>query len=201
MPCLSAGLRLLRAGVFSGVCVVLSVGGHVLASGRMVPGWALALAVLAGVGLGWVGGARECSGRRLVVGMAVGQLALHWWFSWAAGQAARRAGSAHGHGHGDGHHVDAGSQVGLGMLLAHVGVAAAAAAWLRVGEAAVFRLLARLDARVRASVRVVLGRVGSVAGWGPVRVPVRHGLRVFARELLTRHDVVRRGPPVGGFAR
>ncbi|MEU8137509.1 hypothetical protein [Streptodolium elevatio] len=202
MPSVSEGLQLLRAGVFAGVCVVLSAGGHVLASGSAVPGWAVLGAFAAAMFAGWAGSARECSGPRLAGAMGVGQFALHSWFSFAVAHAAG-SGSAHGHGHEPGHrHGGPPAEPGSGtwMLAAHLAVAVAAAGWLRVGEAAVFRLLARWDARVRAGVGVLLGlrtvparnlpRIGAVA--------VRPGVH---RGLATRYDLARRGPPAGAFVR
>ncbi|WP_030780247.1 hypothetical protein [Streptomyces sp. NRRL S-920] len=70
-------LRLLRAAVFAAVCVVLSAGGHVLASCVAVPLWTLGagfLAVLA-VALPLAGRARSLPG--IAALLAVGQLGLH----------------------------------------------------------------------------------------------------------------------------
>ncbi|MEU3773507.1 hypothetical protein AB0F11_09880 [Streptomyces sp. NPDC032472] len=72
-----AGLRLLRAAVFTAVCVVLSAGGHALASCATVPWWALALGFLAVLAV-----AAPLAGRRrslpgIAAGLAVGQLGLH----------------------------------------------------------------------------------------------------------------------------
>ncbi|CAL9481914.1 hypothetical protein SUDANB120_03071 [Streptomyces sp. enrichment culture] len=72
-----AGLRLIRAAVFTAVCVVLSAVGHALASCAAVPWWALAVA-FAGV----FAVAAPLAGRRrslpgLAVALAGGQLGLH----------------------------------------------------------------------------------------------------------------------------
>ncbi|MGW0534710.1 hypothetical protein [Streptomyces sp. NPDC003032] len=70
-------LRLLRAAMFAAVCVVLSAGGHVLASCVAVPLWTLGagfLAVLA-VALPLAGRARSLPG--IAALLAVGQLGLH----------------------------------------------------------------------------------------------------------------------------
>ncbi|MFK4069542.1 hypothetical protein [Streptomyces sp. NPDC029674] len=72
-----ADLRLLRAATFAAVCVVLSAGGHVLASCVAVPLWTLAagfLAVLA-VALPLAGRARSLPG--IAALLAAGQLGLH----------------------------------------------------------------------------------------------------------------------------
>ncbi|MET8687633.1 hypothetical protein ABZV77_25800 [Streptomyces sp. NPDC004732] len=72
-----ADLRLLRAATFAAVCVVLSAGGHVLASCVTVPLWTLGagfVAVLA-VALPLAGRARSLPG--IAALLAAGQLGLH----------------------------------------------------------------------------------------------------------------------------
>ncbi|MGW2179673.1 hypothetical protein ACWCXX_16540 [Streptomyces sp. NPDC001732] len=75
-----AGLRLLRAAVFTAVCVALSAAGHSLASYAAVPWWAL----LAGF-LGILAVAAPLAGRErplpaIAAALAGGQLALHTLF-------------------------------------------------------------------------------------------------------------------------
>ncbi|MGW6781290.1 hypothetical protein [Streptomyces sp. NPDC054987] len=75
-----AGLRLIRAAVFTAVCVVLSAAGHALASCATVPWWSLCIGFLAVFAV-----AAPLAGRRrtlpgLAVGLAVGQLSLHTLF-------------------------------------------------------------------------------------------------------------------------
>ncbi|MEU7581839.1 hypothetical protein AB0B50_30050 [Streptomyces sp. NPDC041068] len=85
-------LRLLRAAMFAAVCVVLSAGGHVLASCVAVPLWTLGvgfLAVLA-VALPLAGRARSLPG--IAALLAVGQLGLHALFG--LGQHGATAGTA-----------------------------------------------------------------------------------------------------------
>ncbi|WP_405762174.1 hypothetical protein [Streptomyces sp. NBC_00045] len=72
-----AGLRLIRAAVFTAVCVVLSAAGHALASCATVPWWALVIAFLAVFAV-----AAPLAGRRrslpgIAAALAFGQLALH----------------------------------------------------------------------------------------------------------------------------
>lgn len=72
-----AGLRLIRAAVFTAVCVVLSAAGHALASCATVPWWSLGLGVLAVFAV-----AAPLAGRRralpgIAAGLAAGQLTLH----------------------------------------------------------------------------------------------------------------------------
>ncbi|SHL68120.1 hypothetical protein SAMN05216499_105278 [Actinacidiphila paucisporea] len=79
-----AGMRLLRAAVFTAVCVVLAAAGHTLASGTAVPVWSLVL--------GWVAvfavvaplAGRERTLPGIAAVLAAGQLALHTVFG--AGQ-------------------------------------------------------------------------------------------------------------------
>ncbi|MFE9930376.1 hypothetical protein [Streptomyces sp. NPDC005533] len=72
-----AGLRLIRAAVFTAVCVVLSAAGHALASCASVPWWSLCAGFLAVFAV-----AATLAGRRrtlpgIAAGLATGQLALH----------------------------------------------------------------------------------------------------------------------------
>ncbi|MET9597837.1 hypothetical protein [Streptomyces sp. NPDC006459] len=72
-----AGLRLIRAAVFTAVCVVLSATGHALASCATVPWWSLCLGFLAVFAV-----AAPLAGRRrslpgLAAALAAGQLGLH----------------------------------------------------------------------------------------------------------------------------
>ncbi|MER7731135.1 hypothetical protein ABTX80_09660 [Streptomyces erythrochromogenes] len=72
-----AGLRLIRAAVFTAVCVVLSAAGHALASCAKVPWWSLCIGFLAVFAI-----AAPLAGRRrtlpgLAAGLTAGQLSLH----------------------------------------------------------------------------------------------------------------------------
>ncbi|MEU4731543.1 hypothetical protein [Streptomyces sp. NPDC023588] len=72
-----AGLRLIRAAVFTAVCVVLSAAGHALASCATVPWWSLCIGFLAVFAV-----AAPLAGRRrtlpgIAVGLTAGQLSLH----------------------------------------------------------------------------------------------------------------------------
>ncbi|MFB6822499.1 hypothetical protein ACFCXA_13005 [Streptomyces virginiae] len=75
-----AGLRLIRAAVFTAVCVVLSGIGHALASCATVPWWSLCLGFLAVFAV-----AAPLAGRRrtlpgIAAGLTAGQLGLHAMF-------------------------------------------------------------------------------------------------------------------------
>ncbi|MFJ9546295.1 hypothetical protein [Streptomyces erythrochromogenes] len=72
-----AGLRLIRAAVFTAVCVVLSAAGHALASCATVPWWSLCIGFLVVFAV-----AAPLAGRRrtlpgLAAGLTAGQLSLH----------------------------------------------------------------------------------------------------------------------------
>lgn len=114
----AADLRLLRAAVFTAVCVVLSAGGHIAASCATVPLWTLgvAAAVVFAVAVPLAGRERSLPG--IAAGLAVGQLALHAVFSW--GQLPMPA-MAQGAGSGAG----AGSGFGGGRLSARAAEALA----------------------------------------------------------------------------
>ncbi|MFG2481684.1 hypothetical protein ACGFSI_02780 [Streptomyces virginiae] len=75
-----AGLRLIRAAVFTAVCVVLSAIGHALASCATVPWWSLCLGFIAVFAV-----AAPLAGRRrtlpgIAAGLTAGQLGLHAMF-------------------------------------------------------------------------------------------------------------------------
>lgn len=97
-------MRLLRAAVFTAVCVVLAAAGHTIASGRTVPGWSLALGWLAVFAVVAPLAGRERTLPGIATLLAVGQLALHTVFNagqvcvMAAGSAVAAGGSASGSG-------------------------------------------------------------------------------------------------------
>ncbi|MGW1976059.1 hypothetical protein [Streptomyces sp. NPDC001889] len=72
-----AGPRLLRAAVFTAVCVALSAAGHVVASCAAVPWWTLAVGFLGvfALVLPFTGRARSLPS--VIVALGAGQLALH----------------------------------------------------------------------------------------------------------------------------
>ncbi|MFJ8012023.1 hypothetical protein [Streptomyces sp. NPDC096339] len=87
-----AGLRMIRAAVFTAVCVVLSGAGHALASCATVPWWSLCLGFVAVLAV-----AAPLAGRRrtlpgITAALATGQLALHTLFG--LGQHSAVAGQA-----------------------------------------------------------------------------------------------------------
>lgn len=72
-----AGLRLLRATVFTAVCVVLSATGHVLAACAAVPWWTLVVGFVGMFAVVAALAGRERSLGPIVAAMVAGQLALH----------------------------------------------------------------------------------------------------------------------------
>ncbi len=70
-------LRLLRAAVFTAVCVVLSAGGHVLASNETVPLWTLGVAAVLVFAVAVPLAGRERSLPGIAALLAVGQIGLH----------------------------------------------------------------------------------------------------------------------------
>ncbi|MCX4639508.1 hypothetical protein HEP86_21190 [Streptomyces sp. RPA4-5] len=78
----AADLRLLRAAVFTAVCVALSAGGHILASCATVPLWTLGVAAAAVFAVAATLAGRERTLPGIAVGLALGQLALHALFAW-----------------------------------------------------------------------------------------------------------------------
>ncbi|MEU3352182.1 hypothetical protein [Streptomyces sp. NPDC037389] len=106
-----ADLRLIRAAVFTAVCVVLSAGGHVLASCAEVPLWTLVAAGAAVFAVAVPLAGRERSLPGIAAALAVGQLALHSLF--ALGQhGGRGADAAAAHRAGaDGHLIDFAGQL------------------------------------------------------------------------------------------
>src|SRR4051794_31835685 len=78
------GMRLLRAAVFTAVCVVLAAAGHTLASGAPVPVWSLVFGWLAVLAVVAPLAGRERTLPGIAAALAAGQLALHTVFG--AGQ-------------------------------------------------------------------------------------------------------------------
>ncbi|MFH9608583.1 hypothetical protein [Streptomyces sp. NPDC017448] len=94
-----AGLRLMRAAVFTAVCVVLSAAGHAFAARTAVPGWTLLAAFLGVFGAAAVLAGRERSLPSIVGALAGGQLLLHGLFAYGTHSGAPAAPASTG---GDG---------------------------------------------------------------------------------------------------
>ncbi|MFD7027609.1 hypothetical protein ACFWAR_06220 [Streptomyces sp. NPDC059917] len=90
-----AGLRILRAAVFTAVCVVLSAVGHALASCATVPWWTLCAGFLAVFAVASLLAGRRRTLPGLAGALAVGQLGLHTLFGLGQhGAASASTGSA-----------------------------------------------------------------------------------------------------------
>jgi hypothetical protein len=76
-----ADMRLLRAAVFTAVCVVLSAAGHTMAAGHGVPFWTLAAGWLAVFAVVAPLAGRERSLPGIAVGLGLGQVGLHVLFN------------------------------------------------------------------------------------------------------------------------
>lgn len=77
----AADLRLLRAAVFTAVCVGLSAAGHMIASSAAVPLWTVGVAAVLVFAVTAPLAGRERSLPGIAAGLAVGQLALHSLFA------------------------------------------------------------------------------------------------------------------------
>ncbi|MFD4016032.1 hypothetical protein [Streptomyces sindenensis] len=76
-----AGLRLMRATVFTAVCVVLSAAGHMLAAGTALPAWTLLAGFLGVLAVATLLAGRERSLPGIVGALAGGQILLHVLFA------------------------------------------------------------------------------------------------------------------------
>ncbi|MFI7285327.1 hypothetical protein ACIBRY_01450 [Streptomyces anulatus] len=79
-----AGLRLMRAAVFTAACVVLSAAGHALAAGAPVPAWTLLAGFLGVLAVATVLAGRERSLPAIVGALAGGQILLHVLFAYGS---------------------------------------------------------------------------------------------------------------------
>ncbi|MYT81427.1 MULTISPECIES: hypothetical protein [unclassified Streptomyces] len=79
-----AGLRLMRAAVFTAVCVVLSAAGHALAAGAPVPAWTLLAGFLGVLAVATALAGRERSLPSIAGALAGGQILLHVLFAYGS---------------------------------------------------------------------------------------------------------------------
>ncbi|WP_433400641.1 hypothetical protein [Streptomyces sp. CA-146814] len=89
-----AGLRLMRAAVFTAVCVVLSAAGHAFAAGAPVPAWTLLAGFLGVLAVASVLAGRERSLPSIAGALAGGQLALHVLFAYGSHGSAQAVAAA-----------------------------------------------------------------------------------------------------------
>jgi hypothetical protein len=202
------GARTVRAAMFAAVCVVLAALGHVLMSGRHVPGWALAAGLAATGVAGWSLAGRE-RGLPLIVTLVVAtQAALHAAFSLAqpvTGQPVSMdmgpadMGSMHMSATDsmDMGHMSAATTGGTsspGMLTAHLIAALLCGLWLAHGERAAFRVLRAVAGRLAAPLGLLLAL--PAPPHRPRLRPRRPRSDRAPRLLLLVHAITSRGPPV-----
>ncbi|MFF2716464.1 hypothetical protein [Streptomyces sp. NPDC058011] len=96
-----AGLRLMRAAVFTAVCVVLSAAGHGFAAGAPVPAWTLLAGFLGVLSVASVLAGRERSLPSIAGALAGGQLALHVLFAYGSHGSAQAVATAAPRGSGE----------------------------------------------------------------------------------------------------
>ncbi|TDB85565.1 hypothetical protein E1264_20755 [Actinomadura sp. KC216] len=217
------GFRTARAVVFATVCVSLATAGHVLASGTVIPVWAVLTGFVAVLGVTHLLAGHERSLATILGGLLGGQFALHVLFTSATDPVhpplatlqdpALRAAALHQAGMHDTAVPDAataGSDFllpvahltgGATMTLAHTVAALIAAWWLRRGERAAWSLARRVAGAADRSIRLVclllLAFLATEPATAPPRItpaaPATAALMAIGRTL--RHQVVRRGPP------
>lgn len=206
----SSSLRSLRAALFAAVCVVLAAAAHALSMG-VTPGFrAMAMGFSVVAAPAFLAGSREQSLRGICAAMALVQVGLHLLFDATATATAASPGMASmadmpGMPGMDG----SGGMVSGGMVMAqhqamsgravaaHALAALLAAWWLHRGEAALWTLLRHAAALAPALVRWLRTRTGPPVG--PAAAVGAHGWRpapALRPQLLLRHAVNRRGPPV-----
>ncbi|MFF5206129.1 MFS transporter [Streptosporangium sp. NPDC000396] len=175
-------LRLMRAAVFSAVCVTLAALGHLAAGGSGPAPWAMAAGGAATTATAVLLAGRERSATTINVGLSATELFLHELFAFSDPSGSSLAAHLHGQGLGE----------SLGMLIAHLTATLITGWWLACGEAVLWALLRRAGRRLGLMLRLLPFPVTP-------DVPGRAAFPAFAvippRGVL-RHTVSRRGPPL-----
>ncbi|MFJ2107122.1 hypothetical protein ACIOHH_21325 [Streptomyces microflavus] len=96
-----AGLRLMRAAVFTAVCVVLSAAGHAFAAGTPVPAWPLVAGFLGVLAVAAALAGRERSLPSIAGALAGGQVALHVLFAYGSHGSAQAVAASAPRGSGE----------------------------------------------------------------------------------------------------
>ncbi|MFW3473580.1 hypothetical protein ACN24M_20160 [Streptomyces microflavus] len=96
-----AGLRLMRAAVFTAVCVVLSAAGHAFAAGTPVPAWTLVAGFLGVLAVSAALAGRERSLPSIAGALAGGQVALHVLFAYGSHGSAQAVAASAPRGSGE----------------------------------------------------------------------------------------------------
>ena len=183
-------VRSLRAAVFAVVCVLLAAGGHALTTGAVPPVWVDAACVLPV----FAGSAALAGRERSLPGITVAMIAVQGGLHLAFGAAGAPRASTPMPGMSDGMRMAASSHAMTShAVVAHLTAALLASWCLRRGEAALWSLLRRAAAFVP----------GITAWWHAAPLPAytrpprprTHGRRLI-RQMLLRHSLSRRGPPL-----
>jgi hypothetical protein len=201
--------RLVRAGGFASVCVVLSKAGHDLMASRPAPAWSGWIALAAVSAVGYCLADRRRPLWWILLAVEVAQTCLHLWFTWSTppdpGAAPGRLGVVT---HGGMHHLSAaGTPLGMshgggmsaGMWGAHALAGLLVALWLYAGERALWHALAAivgsLVGRTLRSLRIFLsGGLDADRGTSGAN-PWRGEDETPPALAGLRHALVRRGPP------
>ncbi|MEV5321535.1 hypothetical protein AB0K92_28475 [Streptomyces sp. NPDC052687] len=211
------GARTVRAAVFAAVCVLLAALGHVLMSGRHVPGWTLAGGLAVTGAVGWALAGRERGLPLITTVVVAAQTALHSAFSYAQAGTPDLGHTAHlahmppmdqmehmAHLGNMGAAAGAAGSMAVepapaglssGMLAAHLLAALLCGLWLAHGERAAFRILRAVAGWLAAPLRLPLALV--VVAGPPRPRPRRRRSDRSPRRLLLVHALTSRGPPMG----
>lgn len=218
-----------RAAVFAAVCTLLAVAAHRLMSGTGIPAAAEllgALAVFCFARIAAALGERGLASIGLLVGGS--QVGLHLLFDAVQAAAAPSFGGSMpvGGATSVGGPMSIGGSMSIGgtapmpvmddmsrtsmfgmssgMTIAHILAAAAAAWWLRRGEAALFAAVERARVVLGASWRLVAGWVSGTWPMPSTRAvlpTVAFGVRRATTARVLQFTVIRRGPPQPASAR
>ncbi len=174
------GFRAARAVMFTAVCVLLAVLGHVVMSGQAIPWWAVVPASASIAAAAWILADRERSVPFVVVGTVVAQTELHIVFTLA--QSLQPA-PMH-------HHHDVAGTASVGMLAAHLIAALLCGLWLAYGENATFAVLRSAADRIL----LLLQPWSNVVTWPQLRPTPS---TAPPRQHLLADAITSRGPPRG----
>lgn len=198
--------RLVRAGGFAAVCVVLSKAGHDLMASSAAPGWSGWVALAGVCALGYCLADRRRPLWWILLAVQVVQFCLHLWFSCCTPAGAHATSPSAGPTTYGGMHHLMGTTVPMshegatspGMFGVHALAGVLVAVWLHAGERALWRALGvmvglLLGRRVRSLVRSLSGAAWHRRPAGAVHRAAGDEAGPF--RVTLRHAVVRRGPP------
>jgi hypothetical protein len=172
------GFRAARTVMFTAVCVLLAVLGHVVMSEAAVPWWAIVPASASIATAAWILADRERSVPFVVVGTIVAQAELHVVFTLAQSLLPAPM-----------HHHMAGTS-SAGMLAAHLIAALLCGLWLAYGENATFAVLRTAADRIL----LLLRPWRSAPTWPRLRPTPSIAP---PRQYLLADAITSRGPPRG----